>query len=733
MGTRRLLGLVAGISVWSWLAFGGLLAQSAEVPTTEANRTIELSFTAQKEHSDPFNTLELDVTFTPPSGKTIRIPAFWAGGSAWRARYSSSEAGEHHYVTSCTDAGDKGLHEKSGSVSVRPYTGKNPLFQHGPLRVAADHRHLEHQDGTPFFWLGDTWWMGLCERLKWPAEFATLAADRTKKGFNVVQIVAGLYPDMPAFDPRGQNEAGFPWEKEYTRIRPEYFDKADDRLNYLVDQGIVPCIVMAWGYHQPWLGTEKMKKHVRYVMARYGSLPVVWCMAGEVNLPYYLEKGFPLGGEKQAAAWKDVIKYGRAINGQGRLITVHPTGLEPLSGRLLYQEQDLLDFDFLQTGHGRREVLPPTIRAFRASLAAVPPMPVLNSEVCYEALLGTIPADIPRLMFWTNMLTGAAGHTYGANGIWQLNRQDKAYGASPHGGNYGTIPWNESMNLPGSEQLGMGKKFLESTPWNRLQPHNDWASWGAEKNGTGGWGDWIWYPEGDPTKNAPEEARYFRKTFDISPQAKVARATLRASADDSFTLYLNGKSLGSHGNWSTGRDFPAIEDLLRSGKNVIAVRAENSPGPKGANPAGLSCRLVLEFEDGKTTVVSSDDSWRTQQRERPDWQNVDFSDESWSQAKVVARFGEGPWGSRVGVDDEYFVPYSAGIPGELRVVYVPAARPILLHHLKVGAHYKASYFDPVTGKSQELGDLPPDSQGNASVSPPRGCREDWVLLVKDDR
>jgi len=27
---------------------------------------------------------------------------------------------------------------------------------------------LEHSDGTPFLWLGDTWWMGLTTRLDWP-------------------------------------------------------------------------------------------------------------------------------------------------------------------------------------------------------------------------------------------------------------------------------------------------------------------------------------------------------------------------------------------------------------------------------------------------------------------------------------------------------------------------------------------------------------------------------------
>ena len=56
-----------------------------------------------------------------------------------------------------------------------------------------------------------------------------MAAARKAKGFSVIQIVAGLYPDMPAFDPRGANEAGFPWEQDYARVRPEYFDRADER------------------------------------------------------------------------------------------------------------------------------------------------------------------------------------------------------------------------------------------------------------------------------------------------------------------------------------------------------------------------------------------------------------------------------------------------------------------------------------------------------------------------
>ncbi len=563
MGTFLLsVSLTAGASpAWGATAEGG-------EKVVEANRIIELSFTSEKDRDDPFNAVNLDVEFQTPAARKIRVPAFWAGGKTWRARFASPEVGTYRYRTACNDPVDGGLHGKTGEVKVVAYHGDNPLHRHGPIRVSSDKRHLEHADGTPFFWLGDTWWMGLCERLHWPEEFATLAKDRVEKGYTVIQIVAGLYPDMPAFDPRGRNEAGFPWEKDYSRIRPEYFDRADERIQYLVDQGLVPCVVMAWGYHLPWTGAEKMKQHVRYVMARWGALPVVWCMAGEVNLPYYLEKGFPRGGEPQALAWEDVIKYARSINDLGRPITVHPTGIEPLSGRLLYRDQALLDFDMLQTGHGKREVLKPTIRALRASYDARPPMPVLNSEVAYEALLGTIPAEIPRMMFWTNMLAGAAGHTYGANGIWQLNRRDQPYGKSPHGGNYGTIPWDEAMNLPGSGQIGLGKKFLEQFPWHRFEPHQEWASW-----------------------------------------AKPVQA------------------------------------------------------------------------------------------------------------------GE----------DEYLVPYTAGIPGELRVTYSPLPRSVTIHGLEAGRRYAVSALDPITGARSDLATILGDPSGSSTVDPPAEIKDDWVLVVRTAR
>ena len=101
-------------------------------------------------------------------------------------------------------------------------------------------------------------------------------------------------------------------------------------------------------------------------------------------------------------------------------------------------------------------------------------MPVVVGEVCYEGIMEANRQEIQRCMFWANMLSGGAGHTYGANGIWQLNRRDRSFGPSPHGASWGETPWEDAYQLPGSAHVGAGKKILCGFPWWQLKPHPEW-------------------------------------------------------------------------------------------------------------------------------------------------------------------------------------------------------------------------------------------------------------------
>jgi len=713
--------------VLALLIFLPSLTAAAEADT-QANVPLELTFTAQREHADPFNQVALDVIFKEPDGTARKVPAFWAGGVKWKVRYASPQVGSHSWRSETSDPQDAGLHGMSGKVEITPYRGENPLYAHGPIRIAEDKRHFEHADGTPFFWLGDTWWMGLCHRLHYPDEFQKLTADRKEKGFNVIQIVAGLYPDMPPFDPRGANEAGFPWEKDYTRIRPEYFDAADARLMHLVDQGMSPCVVGAWGYFMPWMGVEKTKAHWRYLIARYGAWPVIWCAAGEANLPWYKAKGFPYDDREQVHGWTQILSYIRASDPWRRPLTIHPTAINKYTARHATDDTALLDFDMLQTPHGQREVVGITSGAMRESYQAQPTMPVLDGEAAYEMLSDSLPTAWTRASFWLCMTGGAAGHTYGANGIWQVNRRGQPHGASPHGGSYGVIAWDDAMRLPGSSQMAIGKKFFTSLPWTRLKPMPDSAAWEGSSE-TVPLGDWIWYPEGKPHADAPVAARYFRRVFDLPDKADVRRAALRVAADDKFTVWINGRELGSGADWKAPNNFDAAA-ALKPGRNVLAVRGENVSSNVTQNPAGLTVGLDIELAGGVRSSIRSDAAWRAEQTAPVGWQGPEYDDAKWPAAVVAQTFGGLPWG-RIGEAQPAggIAPQVCGIGDKLRVIYALDPRSVLVRELQAGAKYRLTVLDPVSGDRGTPTEITADGQGSCHIPPP-GNGHDWVALLE---
>ena len=488
---------------------------------TQQNCMTEWHFSSGPSYSDPFNDVDLDVLVTDPDGEECRVPAFWSGESTWRVRYASPKLGTHRWRSECSDTSNPGLHGREGTVEVVPYEGRNPLMLHGPLAISDSGRHFEHADGTPFFWLADTWWMGLCERLQWPGEFQTLTSDRVRKGFSVIQTVAGLYPDMGWRDPRQVNEAGYPWDEGFDTINPGYFDHADLRMHHLVKSGLVPCIVACWGYYLPLMGLERMRKHWRNLVARYGAYPVVWCLAGEAAMPFYLSQDRENEERLQKEGWTEMAAYLRSADPYGRPVTIHPSG--PGSSRDDVVDTSDLDFMMLQTGHADRVSLPDTKRVVAEEYAAEPVRPVINGEVTYEGLAESNRQEIQRWMFWACVLGGAAGHSYGANGIWQVNHRDVPYGKSPGGQSWGDTAWDDAYMLPGSGQLGMSKRFLEKYPWWDLQPRPDWVERPATPD----------EPHGAYAAGIPHKLRFVYVPGEVSARGmKTWRIDMKGIEDD---------------------------------------------------------------------------------------------------------------------------------------------------------------------------------------------------------
>ena len=440
----------------------------------EANRVAEISLVPRRTYQNPFMAVELDAIITQPDGKQIRVPGFWAGGNRWCFRYSSPKPGKFAWRTECSDRTNPTLHAAEGKIEVVAYAGDNPLCCHGFIRVAKDRRHFEHADGTPFFWLGDTWWKGLCKRLTWEG-FQELTTDRRAKGFTVVQIVCGVYPDEGLFEPRWENEGGKPYlTRDFTVVNPAYFDYADRRIKHLVEAGIVPAIVGGWGRGDcngmQMAGVAGIKRHWRNLIARFGAYPTVWI----------------IGGESGGPEWTEVARYVQKTDPYRHPATIHPFN----SARQSVTDETVIDFDMLQTGHGDWEAAHGAIPKLKAAYTRTPVMPALVGEYCYEGHMQTAFQDVQRDVFWGCMLSGAAGQTYGAAGIWHMSVEGDP-GITPI---YDWTTWKEGMNYPGSTQLGLGKRLIEKYPWARFEPHPEWVEAGLFAAGIPGQVRFIYLP-----------------------------------------------------------------------------------------------------------------------------------------------------------------------------------------------------------------------------------------------
>lgn len=166
---------------------------------------------------------------------------------------------------------------------------------------------------------------------------------------------------------------------------------------------------------------------------------------------------------------------------------------------------------------------------------------------------------------------------------------------------------------------------------------------------------WIW-GTGATLENAPVGTRWFRSRLDLPGEADVVKATVVATADDDFDLYLNGhqtvQAPQQQDGWRSGRTADVtreVREAVAAGAGVVlAVRATNRAGAS-VNPAGLLVRLRVETSTGRTYELLSDAGWRVADQEQQGWQEPEFDDSAWSPAVVLAPYGQGPWGTGVSV------------------------------------------------------------------------------------
>ena len=152
---------------------------------------------------------------------------------------------------------------------------------------------------------------------------------------------------------------------------------------------------------------------------------------------------------------------------------------------------------------------------------------------------------------------------------------------------------------------------------------------------------WVWHSDIKQSNNAYPGTRYLRKVFELNAPEEVVFAQALITADDSFTLFINGEEVVSNGNWREVSKLD-VRSQLRRGKNSIAIEAVN----EGIlpNAAGVLFSLKLEEGSGATRLVESDRSWKASDSLHSGWKEPAFEDANWSE---VRQKGSGDWGNLV--------------------------------------------------------------------------------------
>ncbi len=150
---------------------------------------------------------------------------------------------------------------------------------------------------------------------------------------------------------------------------------------------------------------------------------------------------------------------------------------------------------------------------------------------------------------------------------------------------------------------------------------------------------WVWYPD-DPVGQAPAQTRYFRKVFRVK---ELSRLTLDVTADNRYTLWLDGQELASGSDWTFAKH---LELAVPTGIHVLSVEAENDDvGPAGLLIQGgilpLGQGVPIHTGSGgwrASQIPPQDETWKTYQfEEGPDWMPV----------RDLGTLGVGPWSQRV--------------------------------------------------------------------------------------
>ena len=319
-------------------------------------------------------------------------------------------------------------------------------------------KHYILKDGKPFFWMGDTAWELFHRLTREDADF--YLKHRSEQGFTVIQAVAlaefdGLdkpnaYGDVPLInnDPTRPNE-------NYFKHVDYIIDKA---ASYNLNIALLPTWgdkinKSSWGVGPEIFNVKNAAIYAEWLAKRYKNRKnIIWILGGDRNPR----------DEKDIAIWRAVGLAIKKATDNKALITYHSQPNE-LGSAQWFRNESWFDFNMFQNGHCRDN---DNYRKVFDAYNAQPLKPVIDGEPLYEdhpvcfnvTDLGTSSAYDVRHYAYTDLFSGAFGHTYGCHDVWQMYSPKNEPVNGPH------VFWQKALDLPGAKQMQFVRRLMESHP-----------------------------------------------------------------------------------------------------------------------------------------------------------------------------------------------------------------------------------------------------------------------------
>jgi len=414
---------------------------SPNLDSTHPWEKVEIELHAKNVYDNPYKEVEIWIDLKGP-GFEKRCYGFWDGGNIWKIRIMATDMGKWSYESG-SNQDDNGLNGKKGAFIAIAWTEdekeENPL-RRGMIRADQKGHSFEYADGTPMFWLADTWWPCMTQRYYWnedneerkvgtsEAGFKDYIRYRKAQGYNGSMVIAAF----PNWTDKSSGWGGGNWKDEdgnwafklndtlpdLDKLNPNYFKNMDKKVDYLNANGFIPFIETSrrdigeyWKENFDW--PDSYARYIRYLCFRYqGNIifnsPIhldapalskeVWNEAANIIVDQY---DWPQFGHMASANPPESTYKAFGHTDEAKWLTFHGVGNWHRDHQLFTNISEMFE---LET-----------------------PVPIVNNEPYYDGLKWGNDADLgsdlaayySRVALYGSVFSGAlAGHVYGADHIW---------------------------------------------------------------------------------------------------------------------------------------------------------------------------------------------------------------------------------------------------------------------------------------------------------------------------